>query len=66
MDEKTERTILEKEVYFLVDQLHSAGMGVLDTSPKQDGTLDHLTLVDLRQLKRDFRDLLRTIGGARQ
>lgn len=65
MDEQTERQFLTDTVTTLVEQLHTLGHSVTDTSPKKDGTFDHLSLTDLRRLKGDLRDLLRTLGGAR-
>lgn len=65
MDEQSQRTILEKEVNLLCDKLHEAGMGVLDTSPSQDGTLSHLSLLDLNRMKNELANLCRTLGGVK-
>jgi hypothetical protein len=66
MNEVTERAILEVEYRTLSGQIQTLGYsGLLDTSPKQDGSLDHLSLSDLRQSVKMLRDLARSLGGIR-
>lgn len=64
MNEQIERTILETEYRSFVATIRqSGGAGLPDTSPKQDGTLDHLSIHDLREIVRELRDLVRSSGG---
>jgi hypothetical protein len=65
MNEALERSLLESEVQVFIAQIQDLGGGIKDTSPKQDGTLDHLSIPDLRQLHRSLRDTIRTLGGAK-
>lgn len=65
MDETLERQLLETAVNLLMNQLHDAGMGIVDTSPNKDGSLSHLSLSDLRMMKRELVTLARTAGGLR-
>lgn len=65
MNEAMERDLLVTEVSAYISQLRRVGVSVKDTSPKQDGTLDHLSLPDLRQTKDELRDLVRSLGGAK-
>lgn len=65
MQDAVERSLIESEVTVFMNQLRELGAGVKDTSPKQDGSLDHLSLPDLRQMHRMLRDTIRTLGGAK-
>jgi len=65
MNETMERQLLVAELTVLVNRLRSLGGVLPDTSPKQDGTYEHLSSADLRQMLREIRDTIRTLGGGR-
>jgi len=66
MNEQIQRQLLETEYLVMTEQLAKLGHATLDTSPNKDGTLAHLSTNDLRALTRQLRDLIRTLGGARE
>ena len=68
MNETIQRGLLETEINVLIGQLQKSGFNTLslDSSPNKDGSLSHLSLTDLSAMKRELRDLLRTIGGGRE
>lgn len=63
MDYSFLRRLLEMEVNFLCDRLHEVGIGILDTSPNQDGTLSHLTLEELKSFRAELRVLNKNSKG---
>lgn len=61
MNEALQKDILIREIRLLNEQLTRSGSGVLAGTDD----LESLPLDELRSIKRDLRDMVRTLGGAR-
>lgn len=64
MEDKLTRLVLTKEIMLLIRSLEDKGTS-FDDVPHSAEELDKLTTTDLRALKSDLRDLVRTLGGNR-
>lgn len=64
MDDVLSRSILITEIALLLKTLEDRGTSFLAV-PHSDEDLNKLGLADLRLIKSDLRDLLRTLGGTR-
>lgn len=64
MDDKLVRTILITEIELLLKSLEDRGTS-FESVPHSKEELEKLTTTDLRALKSDLRDLVRTLGGNR-
>jgi len=64
MEDKLTRLVLTKEIMLLIRSLEDKGTS-FDDVPHSTEELDKLTTTDLRALKSDLRDLVRTLGGNR-
>lgn len=66
MDQSIERKLLIVEIQTMIQKLRDMGSDVIDDLPVDQITSDSTTLPILHQVKRELRDVLRTVGGARQ
>jgi hypothetical protein len=64
MDDALTKTILITEIELLLKSLEDRGTS-FETVPHTKGELDKFSSTDLRSLKSDLRDLVRTLGGNR-
>jgi hypothetical protein len=64
MDDALTKTILITEIELLLKSLEDRGTS-FETVPHTKSELDKLSSTDLRSLKSDLRDLVRTLGGNR-
>jgi len=63
MDDALEKTLLIQEVLILRNNL--VNNGGFDASGLSDDLINNLPVADLRTLKRELRDMVRSLGGTR-
>lgn len=63
MEPNVETKLLQVEVKALKHALENSGFDLSEVLP--DSTIDTLTFNDANRLKRDFRDMARSVGGLR-
>ncbi len=61
MDPDFRRTLLISEITAFYDSLRASGI----EPPDLPSRLEDVTTIDLQALKKELRDLLRTLGGSR-